>query len=79
MPTVGFSIEGFKYGGLHFQAFDMSGQSRYRNLWEKYYPELQGIIFVIDASDNLRFAVVKDEIDEMLNHDDIRNGNIPVL
>lgn len=34
-----------------FTAFDMSGQGRYRSLWEHYYRDCQGIIFVIDSSD----------------------------
>merc|ERR1712051_690607 len=37
-----------------FTAFDMSGQGRYRNLWEHYYKECQGIVFVVDSSDKVR-------------------------
>ena len=60
----------------------MSGQGRYRNLWEHYYrdcqvvftPDLsihlnlfhQGIIFVVDSSDRLRMVVAKDEMDMLL-------------
>ena len=38
----------------------MSGQGRYRNLWEHYYRDCQGIIFVVDSSDRLRMVVAKD-------------------
>jgi len=51
-----------------FTAFDMSGQGRYRNLWEHYYKECQGIVFVIDSSDKLRMVVAKDELDMLLQH-----------
>ena len=37
VPTVGFSVEEFSKNGLAFTVFDMSGQGRYRNLWEHYY------------------------------------------
>ena len=37
-----------------FTAFDMSGQGRYRNRWEHYYKECQGIVFVVDSSDKVR-------------------------
>ena len=37
VPTVGFSVEEFAKGNLGFTVFDMSGQGRYRNLWEHYY------------------------------------------
>ncbi|XP_067848943.1 ADP-ribosylation factor-like protein 6 isoform X1 [Heptranchias perlo] len=68
VPTIGFSIENFKTSGLSFTVFDMSGQGRYRNLWEHYYKEGQAIIFVIDSSDKLRMVVAKEELDTLLNH-----------
>ncbi|CAB1429834.1 unnamed protein product [Pleuronectes platessa] len=64
---------------LSFTVFDMSGQSRYRNLWEHYYKESHAIIFVIDSGDKLRMVVAKEELDIFLNHEDIRSKRIPVL
>lgn len=37
VPTVGFTVETFSKNKLQFTAFDMSGQGRYRSLWESYY------------------------------------------
>ncbi|KAM8857028.1 ADP-ribosylation factor-like protein 6 isoform 3-T3 [Synchiropus picturatus] len=79
VPTIGFNIEKFKSSSLSFTVFDMSGQSRYRNLWEHYYKESHAIIFVIDSSDKLRMVVAKEELDTLLNHQDIRRKKIPVL
>ena len=62
-----------------FTAFDMSGQGRYRNLWEHYYKECQGIVFVVDSSDKLRMVVAKDELDMLLQHPDIRARKVPIL
>ena len=78
-PTVGFSVENFSAKSLNFTAFDMSGQSRYRNLWEHYYRQTDAIIFVIDSSDKMRLVVCKEEFESMLNHADIKNRNIPIL
>ena len=64
---------------MGFTAFDMSGQGRYRNLWEHYYKECQGIVFVVDASDKLRMVVAKDELDMLLQHPDIRPRKLPIL
>lgn len=36
-PTVGFRVEEFAKDNLNFTIFDMSGQSRYRTLWEHYF------------------------------------------
>ena len=54
-----------------FTAFDMSGQGRYRSLWEHYYHDCQGVIFVVDSSDKLRLVVAKDELDMFLQHPEV--------
>ena len=77
VPTVGFNVEEFTKNGLQFTIFDMSGQGRYRNLWEHYYKDVGGIIFVIDSCDHIRFCVAKDELENLLSHPDLRN--VPLL
>uniref|UniRef100_A0A3B4TRY3 ADP-ribosylation factor-like protein 6 n=1 Tax=Seriola dumerili TaxID=41447 RepID=A0A3B4TRY3_SERDU len=69
----------FSFLSLSFTVFDMSGQGRYRNLWEHYYKEGQAIIFVIDSADKLRMVVAKEELDTLLNHPDIKHRRIPIL
>lgn len=69
-PTVGFSTESFNHGNCAFTAFDMSGQSRYRELWQHYYAEATGIIFVVDSTDGIRMCVAADELRVMLDHPD---------
>merc|ERR1719443_131763 len=79
--TVGFTTEEFQKHGINFTAFDMSGQSRYRNLWEHYYGDVEGIIVVIDSTDRLRFAVVKSEMQAMLEDPKVKEKTprIPIL
>jgi ADP-ribosylation factor-like protein 6 len=79
VPTVGFSVEEFSKNGLAFKVFDMSGQGRYRNLWEHYFKEVGGIIFCIDATDKIRMCVAKDELETMINHGDLKDTSIPIL
>ena len=79
VPTIGFTVEQFKVKSLRFSAFDMSGQGRYRNLWEAYYKESNGIIFVLDSSDKLRMAVARDELDLVLEHEHIKPRRLPIL
>ena len=78
VPTVGFSVEEFTKNGLTFSVFDMSGQGRYRNLWEHYYRDVGGIIFVIDSTDKIRMCVAKDELETMLAHEHL-NATCPIL
>jgi ADP-ribosylation factor-like protein 6 len=57
----------------------MSGQSKYRDLWEKYYNDINGIIYVVDSTDKIRMAVAKNELDQLLTHNDIKGKNVPIL
>ena len=68
VPTIGFQIEEFAKNNINFTVFDMSGQSRYRNLWEHYYDDTQAIIWVVDSSDKFRLVVIKDELNALLSH-----------
>eukprot|EP00762_Andalucia_godoyi_P000326 ANDGO_03044.mRNA.1 ADP-ribosylation factor-like protein 6 len=77
VPTVGFSVEQFTKNNVSFTVFDMSGQGRYRNLWEHYFKDSNAIIFVIDTSDKIRMVVVKEELSMVLQHPDTRG--LPIL
>ncbi|XP_058174214.1 ADP-ribosylation factor-like protein 6 [Anopheles ziemanni] len=85
VPTVGFSVERFEIcllipdQGVFFTAFDMSGATRYRSLWEHHFKACKGIVFVIDSSDRMRLVVVKDELEILLQHPDIANRRVPIL
>lgn len=77
--TVGFNLEKIIYKTLHLSFFDMSGFSRYRSLWEHHYREADAIVFVIDSSDRMRFIVSNEELNDVLNHSEIKDKNIPLL
>jgi len=46
-------------------------QSRYRNLWENYYANCDAIIFVLDSTDKLRMPVAREELEQLLQHDQV--------
>jgi ADP-ribosylation factor-like protein 6 len=79
VPTIGFSLENFDLGKIHFTVADMSGAGTYRSLWETYYKNVSGIVFVVDSSDKLRMCVAKDELDLLLSHNDIKTSVAPIL
>jgi len=47
--------------------------------WETLYRRCDGIIFVLDSSDALRLAVVKEELVLMLSHEDLAQKPVPIL
>ncbi|CBZ25320.1 putative ADP-ribosylation factor-like [Leishmania mexicana MHOM/GT/2001/U1103] len=77
--TVGYNVDSFKRGNVYITAFDMSGAQKFRGLWESYYSNIDGVVFVIDSSDALRMCVVKDELEQMLNHADLKMGKVPFV
>lgn len=61
----------------------MSGQSKYRSLWERYYADCHGVVFVIDSSDTMRMAVASNELQLMIQHPEMvknrSNAGVPIL
>lgn len=78
-PTVGFQVEEFSKNNISFTVYDMSGQGRYRSLWEHYYAEVEAIIYVLDSTDRLRMCVAKEELEQLLSHEEIKKSNAPIL
>ena len=59
--------------------YDMSGQGRYRDSWQFFYPDVDGILFVVDASDTKRISIVADILEEMARHPCLRDRKIPFI
>lgn len=78
-PTIGYNNENFVKNNYEYKIYDMSGQSKYREMWSNYCKEIVGIIFVIDSSDSLRLQVVANELELLLEQHDIKNRPIPIL
>lgn len=57
----------------------MSGQGRYRSLWEHYYSDVQAIIYVVDSTDRIRMCVAKEELEQLLSHEEIKRTKAPIL
>lgn len=56
-PTVGYQTEEISREGVDIQIYDMSGDSKYRDMWINYSAKIDGIIFVVDSSDRMRLHV----------------------
>lgn len=53
-PTIGFSKVSTKYKGFTVTIYDLGGSKSFRGIWPKYFHEVHGFIFIVDASDNER-------------------------
>mmetsp|Transcript_1381 Transcript_1381/g.2438 ORF Transcript_1381/g.2438 Transcript_1381/m.2438 type:complete len:124 (-) Transcript_1381:46-417(-) len=59
--------------------YDISGQGRYRHNWQFFYPDVDGIFFVVDANDKHRLSVVAEVLESMAKHPSLQNRRIPFL
>ena len=46
--------------------WDLGGQTHIRTYWRLYYADTNGIIFVVDAADNDRLTLARDELHGVL-------------
>ena len=53
-PTVGLNIGRMHVSRTKLIFWDLGGSRSLRALWEKYYSEAHGLLYVVDASDHDR-------------------------
>lgn len=79
VPTVGFNVEKLEYKNLVFTVWDLGGQTRTRKIWEHYYQNTDGLIFVVDSSDRERIEEAHEELLKMLHREEMRDAVLLVL
>jgi len=79
IPTIGFNVETVEFKNIKFMVWDIGGQDKLRNLWRHYYPNTQGLIFVVDSSDRMRVETAKQELHKMLAEEDLKDAVVLVF
>ena len=78
-PFINVEVVKLPYSGNECIVYDMSGQGRYREGWSFFYPDVDGIFFVIDCSDRDRIAIAQEVLQEMARHPGLARRKIPFV
>ncbi len=57
--------------------WDIGGQREIRPYWKNYYDNTDGLVFVVDSSDETRLAEVQEELRSLLSEDAL--AKVPLL
>ena len=66
-------------GNVKFRTYDLGGHKSSRLLWSTYLEEIDGIVFIVDASDSSRFGEAQNELHHLLRKDTLSETPILVL
>lgn len=77
IPTIGFNVETLQYKNLEFNCWDIGGQFKLRNLWQHYFDNTQGLIYVVDSNDEERIAESAEALAMVINEESMRD--VPIL
>jgi len=75
--TVGLNIGKIDISGVLLNFWDLGGQEDLQSLWDKYYAESHGVIYVIDSSDRERLIESKEAFDKMIVNEAL--DGVPLL
>jgi len=79
IPTIGFNFRKLKKGKVEFKLWDLGGQQRFRDSWEKYCRTSSAIVFVIDSADIGTFDIAKVQLKQLLQWPSVEGVPLLVL
>merc|ERR1711865_1223764 len=77
MPTQGFNIKSLTQDGFKLNVWDIGGQKAIRPYWKNYYENTDGLVFVVDSSDEERLNECTEELNALLVEENLMK--VPVL
>ncbi|CAD7964208.1 unnamed protein product [Amoebophrya sp. A25] len=78
-PTIGFNVAKIHISGVDAIFWDLGGHKNFRIVWQNYFAEVDGIVFVVDSNSTPeRIDEARDVLNNVLAHPLITT-DIPIL
>ena len=77
--TVGLNVGKVDIGSSQLILWDLGGQQDLQSLWDKYYAECHGVVYVIDSSDPDSLAISAQIFKSVIRHADLETAPLLVL
>jgi len=78
-PTIGSNVEEIVWKNIRFLMWDIGGQEKIRKDWYTYYTHTEFVIIVVDSTDRERLPVTKEELSNMLRHDELKKAAVLIF
>ena len=52
--------------------YDLGGHNSARRLWGEYFGSADGVVYIVDAADSIRFAEAKKELAQLLECEELQ-------
>jgi ADP-ribosylation factor-like protein 8 len=79
IPTIGFNFRKLKKGKVEFKLWDLGGQPRFRDSWEKYCRTVDAIVYVVDSADVGNIDVAKIQLHQLVSWPSLEGVPLLVL
>ncbi|CAK76459.1 unnamed protein product (macronuclear) [Paramecium tetraurelia] len=76
-PTLHPHAEELVLGNVRFKAFDLGGHPIVRKTWKNYFPTVDGIIYLVDSTDQNRLKESRYELEQILNTAEL--AQVPIV
>ena len=78
-PTVGLNIGRMQIKGRKVLFWDLGGQTGLRAIWEKYYAEAHGLVYVVDAAEPERFDESRGVLQTLMANPEVAGAPLLLL
>ncbi|XP_063710868.1 ADP-ribosylation factor-related protein 1-like [Symsagittifera roscoffensis] len=75
--TIGLNIGNISTLGVNLLFWDLGGQDELQSLWDKYYAECHGVVWVVDSLDEARVDDSRVAFEKMIRNEHMRG--VPLL